>query len=56
MKQSWFLSPLLLFSTATLVGCEVVGDIFQAGVWVGIILVIGIIGFIVWMVSKSRGV
>ena len=35
-------------------GCELVGDIFQAGVWVGAILVIGIIGIIVWMVSKAR--
>jgi hypothetical protein len=35
--------------------CELVGDIFQAGVWVGAILVIGIIGIIVWMVSKARG-
>jgi hypothetical protein len=41
----------------TLVGCELIGDIFKAGVWVGALLVIGIIGLVIWMVSKiaSRG-
>jgi len=36
-----------------LTGCEVIGDIFKAGVWVGALLVIGIIGLIVWAVSKA---
>jgi hypothetical protein len=55
MKQSWFLILILLFSAMTLIGCEVVGDIFQAGVWVGVILVIGIIALIVWLVAKPKG-
>jgi hypothetical protein len=37
-----------------LAGCDLIVDIFQAGVWVGVILVILVIGVIVWMVSKSR--
>jgi hypothetical protein len=36
-------------------GCELIGDIFQAGVWVGALLVIAVIGIVVWLVSKSRG-
>jgi hypothetical protein len=44
---------LILFAVA-LSGCEVIGDIFQAGVWVGAILVIGIIALIVWLVSKAK--
>jgi hypothetical protein len=44
---------LILFAMA-LSGCEVIGDIFQAGVWVGAILVIGIIALIVWLVSKAK--
>ena len=35
-------------------GCEVMGDIFKAEVWVGAILLIAIIGIIVWVVSKAR--
>jgi hypothetical protein len=36
-------------------GCELIGDIFQAGVWVGALLVIAVIGIVVWLVAKSRG-
>jgi len=36
-----------------LTSCELIGDIFKAGVWVGALLVIGIIGLIVWAVSKA---
>ena len=34
---------LILLSTLTLAGCELVGDIFQAGMTVGIILVVLVI-------------
>ena len=44
---------LLLISTM-LAGCELVGDIFEAGVWVGIILVVLIIGLVVWVFSRGR--
>jgi hypothetical protein len=30
---------LLIVSTSMLAGCELVGDIFEAGVWFGVILV-----------------
>jgi hypothetical protein len=54
MKRDPFLSALLFLSALTLGGCEIIGDIFEAGVWVGVILVIAVIGIIVWIVSKSR--
>lgn len=54
MPYSWSLFVLLLLFTVTLIGCDLIVDIFQAGVWVGVILVILVIGLIVWMVSKSR--
>ena len=44
---------LLLISTM-LAGCELVGDIFEAGVWVGVILVVLIIGLVVWLFSRGR--
>jgi hypothetical protein len=46
-------SIIPLISIVSLVGCELVGDIFKAGVWVGVILVIGIIGLVIWMFSKA---
>jgi hypothetical protein len=54
MAYSWSMFVLLLLSAVTLTGCDLIVDIFQAGVWVGVILVILVIGLIVWMVSKSR--
>ncbi|HEV8344173.1 MAG TPA: hypothetical protein VGR30_17605 [Candidatus Binatia bacterium] len=54
MKRDPSLSAFLLLSALTLAGCEIIGDIFKAGVWVGVILVIAVIGIIAWIVSKSR--
>lgn len=47
------LSALLLFAF-TLSSCEIVGDIFQAGIWVGLILVVIVIVIIVWIFNKFR--
>jgi hypothetical protein len=55
MKNLPLVSTLLLLSTVTLAGCEVIADIFKAGVWTGVILVLLVVGVIVWAVSKSRG-
>jgi hypothetical protein len=35
-------------------GCELIGDIFQAGMWVGIIMVVIVVGLILFVVSKVR--
>jgi hypothetical protein len=32
----------------------VIGDIFKAGVWVGVVLVMLVIGIIVWLVTRSK--
>ena len=43
----------LVTSIVSLAGCEIAGNIFKAGVWVGAILVIGIIGLVIWMLTKA---
>jgi hypothetical protein len=45
---------VLLLAIAT-AGCELVGDIFQAGMWVGVIMVVLAIGVVLWLVGKVRG-
>ncbi|MGV3459575.1 MAG: hypothetical protein ACO1N9_03875 [Flavobacterium sp.] len=35
-------------------GCELVGDIFEAGMWVGIIIVVAVIALILWLISRFR--
>jgi len=53
MKQSWLVP--VFFSAIVLSGCEIVGDIFKAGVWVGVLLVLGVIGIIIWVIAKAIG-
>ena len=45
---------LLLALGITSAGCQVVGDIFQAGMWVGVIMVVLVVGGIAFLASKFR--
>jgi hypothetical protein len=51
MKNS--ILPFLLVSMLFLSSCELIGDIFQAGVWSGVILVVAIIGLVLWLVFRA---
>jgi hypothetical protein len=44
---------LLLALAST--GCELAGDIFKAGVWVGVLMVAGIIALVLFAVAKLKG-
>jgi hypothetical protein len=46
---------LLLVLSTTTAGCELVGDIFQAGFIIGIIVVIAIVAIIAWIAKRFRG-
>jgi hypothetical protein len=35
-------------------GCELAGDIFQAGMWVGVIMVVGIVALVLFAVTKLK--
>lgn len=43
---------LILVSTVLLAGCQIVGDIFQAGMAVGVIMVVVILAGIVFLARK----
>jgi hypothetical protein len=45
---------LVLIAGITLAGCELAGDIFQAGMAVGIFLVIAFVALVVFLFSKLR--
>jgi hypothetical protein len=48
------IAPLpLLLSAVTLAGCQIVGDIFKAGVWVGVIGVVAVIAIVIWLISRA---
>jgi hypothetical protein len=46
---------LLALALVTLNSCEVIGDIFQAGAVFGVIMVVLVVGFIFWLISKMGG-
>jgi len=49
------LYSLLAMLTITLMSsCELVGDIFEAGAYTGIIIVVIIVALIIWLFSKFR--
>ena len=48
------LSFLIVLTTTLLSSCEVIGGIFKAGVWVGVLVVVGIIGLILYFVGRSK--
>ncbi|HEY9364559.1 MAG TPA: phosphatidate cytidylyltransferase [Chitinophagaceae bacterium] len=45
---------LFVFITTMLSSCEIVGGIFKAGVWVGVLIVVAVIALIIWLVSRGR--
>ena len=49
MRNVW----LLLFSLAV-GGCEFVGDVFQAGFVVGIVIILLIIAVVAWVLKRFR--
>ena len=44
---------LFVFMIGLLGGCAVVGDIFKAGVWVGILIVVAILALVIFLITRS---
>jgi TRAP-type C4-dicarboxylate transport system permease large subunit len=53
MKNRSLIGAIALIVIFGLSSCEVIGGIFKAGVWVGVLIVVGIIGLIVYLVSRG---
>ena len=52
--MSWLRLFLVLLATVSLAGCEAIGDIFQAGMVVGVIAVLIVIALVGFVVAKIR--
>jgi hypothetical protein len=46
---------LLAFAITTLSSCQVIGGIFKAGIWVGIIAGLVVVFLLIWLISAFRG-
>jgi uncharacterized membrane protein YkvI len=52
---TFFRTTLLLTVSLFVAGCQAIADIFQAGFWVGAVIVLIIVGIIGFIVSRGRG-
>ena len=48
------LSALLMLMT-TLSSCELIGGIFKAGVWAGVLMVVVVVGLVIFLLAKLFG-
>ncbi len=53
-KNNGNLLAFLFVIITTMSSCEAIGGIFKAGVWVGVLVVVLVVGVILWLVGKSR--
>ncbi len=53
MKKYLTILPLFLI-IGLLTSCEAIETIFKAGMWWGIILVVGVIGLVMWLLTRGR--
>ncbi len=54
MIQRSFLPILFVLLTVGLCSCSAIGDIFEAGVWSGIIVVVLVVALIGFLINKMR--
>ncbi|MBJ6117403.1 hypothetical protein JAO76_04335 [Pontibacter sp. BT310] len=50
-----YLTMLFVLMAFTLSSCELVGDIFKAGMWTALVVIVIIILLVVWIFRKFRG-
>lgn len=53
MKRIQLFSVIALL--LSLSSCQLIGDIFKAGVWAGVLLVVVVVGLIIFLIGKVFG-
>jgi hypothetical protein len=48
-------AAIFIATLITLSSCELIGDIFKAGMWTGIIAVVAIVALIIFVLGKIMG-
>lgn len=52
--MGWLRLLLVMLATLPLTACELAGDIFEAGVWVGAVMIALVVGVIAFVIAKIR--
>lgn len=45
----------ILFGIISLQSCEIIGGIFKAGVWTGILAVVVVVALVIWIIARIGG-
>jgi hypothetical protein len=45
---------LIIVFSLLLSSCQAIAGIFKAGVWVGVIVVVILVGLILWLIGKAK--
>ncbi len=53
MKKFLFLTSFLALVITFLSGCQAIGDIFKAGMWSGIFIVVLIVAVVIYLISRA---
>ena len=53
-KNQFMLMTLLSVILVSASGCEVIGGIFKAGMWTGIIVIVLIVALILYLVGRGK--
>lgn len=54
MRSNAIVSTLFLASMVLLSSCQALGDVFKAGMWMGVIVVVIVIALVLWLIGKMR--
>lgn len=54
MKQFKYVGIWMIAIVLSLSSCELIGDIFQAGMAVGIFIVVLVVALVIWLLSRFR--
>ena len=52
--MAWLRILLVVLTTISLAGCEAIGDIFRAGMAVGVIMILAVVGVIAFVIAKIK--
>lgn len=52
--KKYSLAVMAFFAMLSLTSCELAGDIFEAGVWGGVLIVAVVLGLLYWLFAGRR--
>jgi hypothetical protein len=52
--MAWLRLLLVMLATLPLTACELAGDIFEAGVWIGVLMIVAVIAMVGFVIAKIK--